>query len=88
MRPESYDDFIGQEHILGEDKTLRNLIENKTIPSMVLWGPPGTGKTTLAKIISEKIGTNFRSLSAVSSGLSEIRKISEEILNNRTSKNY
>ena len=87
MRPESYDEFIGQEHILGENKTLRNLIESKTIPSMVLWGPPGTGKTTLAKIISEKIGTNFRSLSAVSSGLSEIRKISEEILNNRTSKN-
>ena len=87
MRPKNYDEFVGQDHILGKGKVLRNLIENKTIPSMILWGPPGTGKTTLAKLISEQVGMNFKSLSAVSSGLSDIRKISEEIINNRTSNN-
>tara|TARA_Y100000748_G_scaffold117619_1_gene98689 strand:+ start:571 stop:1887 length:1317 start_codon:yes stop_codon:yes gene_type:complete len=87
MRPKNYDEFVGQDHILGKGKVLRNLIENKTIPSMILWGPPGSGKTTLAKLISEQVGMNFKSLSAVSSGLSDIRKISEEIINNRTSNN-
>ena len=87
MRPKNYDEFVGQNHILGKGKILRNLIENKTIPSMILWGPPGSGKTTLAKLISEQVEMNFKSLSAVSSGLSDIRKISEEIINNRTVNN-
>ena len=72
MRPNSLEGFIGQEHILGKGKILRNLIENKTIPSMIFWGPPGTGKTTLAKIISNVTNLNFKSLSAVSSGISDI----------------
>ena len=87
MRPKNYDEFVGQNHILGKGKILRNLIENKTIPSMILWGPPGSGKPTLAKLISEQVEMNFKSLSAVSSGLSDIRKISEEIINNRTVNN-
>ena len=76
------DSFIGQEHILGEDKILSNLIKNKTIPSMIFWGPPGTGKTTLAKIIAKETEMNFTSLSAVSSGITDIRKVADEILSN------
>ena len=63
MRPKSLDEFIGQEHILGKGKALYNLVENKTIPSMIFWGGPGTGKTTLAKIIAQKSNMIFRSLS-------------------------
>ena len=80
MRPKNLDEFIGQEHILGKGKALYNLLANKTIPSMIFWGTPGTGKTTLAKIIAEESGMNFRALSAVSSGLSDIRKISDEVI--------
>ena len=82
IRPNSLDSFIGQEHILGEDKILSNLIKNKTIPSMIFWGPPGTGKTTLAKIIAKETEMNFTSLSAVSSGITDIRKVADEILSN------
>ena len=60
MRPKNIDEFIGQEHILGEGKSLYNLIQNGTIPSMIFWGPPGTGKTTLAKIIADKSNMNFK----------------------------
>ena len=84
MRPKSLDEFIGQEHILGKGKALYNLVENKTIPSMIFWGGPGTGKTTLAKIIAQKSNMNFRSLSAVSSGLADIRKISDEVIFQRS----
>ena len=82
MRPNSLDSFIGQEHILGEGKILRNLIKNKTIPSMIFWGPPGTGKTSLAKIIAQEIDMNFTALSAVSSGITDIRRITDDILSN------
>ena len=84
MRPKNLDEFIGQEHILGKGKALYNLLANKTIPSMIFWGTPGTGKTTLAKIIAEESGMNFIALSAVSSGLSDIRKISDEVIFQRT----
>ena len=85
MRPKNIDEFVGQEHILGKGKPLYNLVQNKLIPSMIFWGPPGTGKTTLAKIIAEKSDMNFKSLSAVSSGLSDIRKISDEIIFQKSS---
>ena len=84
MRPKKIKDFLGQEHLMKQGEILTNLIKNKTIPSMIFWGPPGTGKTTLAQLIAEEVGMNFRSISAVSAGLADIRKISDEVINNRT----
>jgi len=74
MRPRSLTDFIGQEHIISEGKTLTQAIENQTLHSMVFWGPPGTGKTTLAKIIARSVQAHFINLSAVLSGVKDIRE--------------
>jgi len=74
MRPQSLDDFIGQEHIIGDGKTLSQAIQNQSLHSMVFWGPPGTGKTTLAKIIANSVQAHFISLSAVLSGVKDIRE--------------
>ena len=74
MRPQSLVDYIGQEHIIGEAKTLTQAIENQTLHSMVFWGPPGTGKTTLAKIIANSVQAHFINLSAVLSGVKDIRE--------------
>ena len=73
MRPRSLDDFIGQEHILGQDKPLRMAIEQGRLHSMVYWGPPGTGKTTLAQIIARSCDAQFLPVSAVLSGVKDIR---------------
>jgi putative ATPase len=74
MRPRSLDEFIGQEHLIGEGHILRRLIETKgKLPSFILWGPPGTGKTTLARLIAISSGVTFVSLSAVFSGVREVR---------------
>jgi len=78
MRPRTLDEFEGQEHILGKDKILRKLIENDSITSMILWGPPGTGKTTIARIIAEKTNAKFENFSAVLSGIKEIREVMKE----------
>ncbi|MBI5892529.1 MAG: replication-associated recombination protein A [Deltaproteobacteria bacterium] len=75
MRPKTLDEFVGQEHLVADGKFLRNLIEKKEIPSLILWGPPGTGKTTLANIIAEAAGSRFISFSAVLSGVKEIRDV-------------
>ncbi len=75
VRPKTLDEFIGQENILGKDKVLRKLLDQKKIFSMILWGPPGCGKTTLAKLISEIVDADFHQISAVSSGVKEIREI-------------
>lgn len=77
MRPETLDDFIGQEKILGAGKPLRKWIETDRVPSLVFWGPPGCGKTTLARIIAAKTQSRFESLSAVLSGVKDIKEAVE-----------
>jgi putative ATPase len=75
MRPLTLDEYIGQEHILGEGKVLRKLIQTDQLHSLILWGPPGVGKTTLASVIAHTTGAHFVSLSAVNTGLKEAREI-------------
>ena len=74
MRPRSLDEFIGQSEIVGEGKPLRVMVERDEVPSIVLWGPPGTGKTTLASIIARRTQQHFEPISAVSSGVADLRK--------------
>ncbi|KKW28984.1 MAG: Replication-associated recombination protein A [Parcubacteria group bacterium GW2011_GWB1_52_7] len=78
MRPRDFADFFGQEEIVGKGKPLRSTIENDDLRSVILWGPPGSGKTTLARIIAEKTKAFFRPFSAATSGVPELRKIIEE----------
>ena len=75
MRPSSLEEFVGQEHLLGEGKPIRRMIEEGKLTSMVLWGPPGSGKTTLAYIIAQAVGAYFVAFSAVTSGVKEIREV-------------
>lgn len=75
LRPKSLDQYIGQEHLMGPDGVLRQAIENDKIYSMILWGPPGVGKTTLALLVAEVTGADFYMLSAISSGVKDIREI-------------
>jgi putative ATPase len=75
MRPETLDDYVGQKHLVGKDAILRVAIENGTLPSLILWGPPGVGKTTLAFIISKQLNRPFFSLSAINSGVKDIREV-------------
>lgn len=77
IRPHSLDDFQGQSHLVGSGKPLRMMIESDKLSSIILWGPPGTGKTTLAKIISEQTKAEFHKINAVSSGVKDIRQIIE-----------
>ncbi|WKS94375.1 replication-associated recombination protein A [Riemerella columbina] len=78
LRPKTLDQVIGQEHLTNENGPIRKMIENDTLSSIILWGPPGTGKTTLAEIISEKSGRKFFKLSAVSSGVKEVREVIDD----------
>ena len=75
MRPDNFDNFFGQKHLVGDGKLLRESIEKDEIPSMIFWGPPGSGKTTLAQIIANITKSSFIQLSAVSSGTKELREI-------------
>jgi putative ATPase len=78
MRPKTLNDYIGQEHILGKDKILRKVIENGLIPSMIFWGPPGVGKTTLANLIAKEANVPFYALSAINSGVKDVREVIEK----------
>ncbi len=75
LRPNSLDEYLGQDHLVGPGAILRKAIESGNVPSMVLWGPPGVGKTTLAYIISRQLSREFHTLSAVSSGVKEVREV-------------
>ena len=75
MRPRNFDEYVGQEQILGKGKFLRRMIEEDKIPSLILYGPPGTGKTTLAKMIANMTKSNFERLNAVASGINDVRKL-------------
>lgn len=75
LRPKNLDDYIGQQHLIGPGAVLRTLIESGNIPSMIFWGPPGIGKTTLAMIISNTLNRPFHTLSAISSGVKEVREV-------------
>ena len=83
MRPASLEEFAGQRHLLGEGKILRRLIASDTIPSMIFWGPPGVGKTTLAQIIARRTRATFINFSAVTSGIKEIRQVMTQAEENR-----
>src|SRR3954463_13498318 len=78
MRPRDLSEFVGQQHVIGEGRVLRKAIDAGQLPSMILWGPPGTGKTTLAGIAAKAARARFVHVSAVSSGVAELRKLIEE----------
>ena len=75
LRPQSLDEIIGQQHLIGEGKVLRRMVESDRIPSMIFWGPPGVGKTTLASVIAKTTRANFINFSAVTSGIKEIKEV-------------
>ena len=75
MRPTNFDEFIGQEELVGKAGSLRKLLERKIVPSMIFWGPPGVGKTTLAGLIAKFSGRPFFTLSAINSGVKEVREV-------------
>ena len=79
MRPKTLDEYIGQEHILSADASLRRALDSGMIPSMILWGPPGVGKTTLAHLIAKHLNRPFHTLSAISSGVKDVREIISNI---------
>src|SRR6266581_8803513 len=78
MRPRALDEIVGQEHLVEPGRLLRRSIEGDRVPSMILWGPPGSGKTTLAEIIARQTHAHFVSLSAVSAGVADLRRVVEE----------
>jgi putative ATPase len=83
VRPKTLDDFVGQEHLVGEGAILRKMIESGKLTSFILWGPPGVGKTTLARIIASRLDRVFYSLSAINSGVKDIREIIEKSRGNK-----
>lgn len=83
LRPKTLEEYVGQAHLLGKGKVLRRLIESDQISSMIFWGPPGVGKTTLARIITNTTKAAFIDFSAVTSGIKEIRSVMQKAEENR-----
>ena len=83
LRPQSLEDYIGQKHLVGEGAILRKMIDAGRISSFILWGPPGVGKTTLAQIIAHQLDIPFYTLSAVTSGVKDVRDVIEKAKSNR-----
>jgi putative ATPase len=83
LRPKKLDDYVGQKHLLGEKSILRQMITSKRMASVILWGPPGVGKTTLAKIIANTLECPFYNLSAITSGVKDVRDVIEKAKSNR-----
>ena len=83
IRPKTLEEFMGQQQLIGNGKVLRDLIEHDQVSSLILWGPPGVGKTTLAEIIAQQTKSHFITISAVTSSIRDIRKIKEEAEKNR-----
>ena len=81
MRPKKLDEYIGQEHLLNPEASLRRALEGGMVPSMILWGPPGVGKTTLAYLIAQHLNRPFQSLSAISSGVKDVREVIQRVEN-------
>src|ERR1035437_7571716 len=75
MRPKKLSEFVGQEHLVGKGRPIERMIENKKVSSMIFWGPPGVGKTTLGHVIANSILANFVFFSAVTSGVEDVRKV-------------
>ena len=83
LRPQTLEDYIGQQHLVGEGGVFRRFIEAGNVPSFILWGPPGVGKTTLAKIVANALERPFYTLSAVTSGVKEVREVIESAKNQK-----
>ena len=83
VRPTTLEGFVGQKHLIGDGKILKEIIDQDKIPSLIFWGPPGVGKTTLAEIIAKKTKANFITFSAVTSGINDIKKVMKEAEMNR-----
>ncbi|PKB65193.1 MAG: AAA family ATPase [SAR202 cluster bacterium Io17-Chloro-G2] len=83
MRPSNFDDFVGQQHVVGAERVLRKALEAGRLPSFILWGPPGTGKTTLARLVAQASNANFAPVSAVTSGVADLRRIVGEARDNQ-----
>ena len=83
IRPKTLNELIGQEHLTGKGSILRTALENGKIPSMILWGPPGVGKTTIANIIAHTLNVPFYPLSAISAGVKDVREVIEEAKQNK-----
>ena len=83
MRPTRLDDYVGQEHLVGENGVIRRMIDTQSVSSFILWGPPGVGKTTLAQIVAKGLGVPFYTLSAISSGVKDVREVIDKAQDNR-----